>query len=162
MLQPFVSSGLVVGLVTALRAERAVPHRGANARRRVAIEPGADNHDAVRAFLEQQGAKWGARRDVIERAVFGAAQSVESIVEHCNVQGPIAVEASFDEFNLDIRISYQGEDFVLPERRPTDEQIRETDEGLRLLAGYLIQRNADRVRASRKGDRAVLEFHFQH
>jgi hypothetical protein len=28
-----------------------------------------------------------------------------------------------------------------------------TDEGLRLLAGFLIRRNADR---------AILEFHFQH
>jgi xanthine permease XanP len=116
----------------------------------------------VRTFLEQQGAKWGARRDVIERAVFGTAQSVESVIDHCNVQGPIAVGASFDEFNLNIRIGYQGEDFVLADRRPTDEQIRDSDDGLRLLAGYMVQQNADRVRASRKGDRAAIEFHYQH
>lgn len=161
ILQPFASSGLVVGLITALLLN-AIFRIGVKTRASVSLAPDADNHDAVRAFLEQQGAKWGARRDVIERAIFGTAQSVESIVEHCNVRGPIALEASFDEFNLDIRLSYQGDDFVLPERRPSDDQIRESDEGLRLLAGYLIQRNADRVRASRKGERAVLEFHFQH
>jgi hypothetical protein len=72
------------------------------------------------------------------------------------------IEAAFDELNFDIRPSWPGDDFVLPERRPTDQEIRETDEGLRLLAGFLIQRNADRVRASRKGDRAVPELHFQH
>jgi xanthine permease XanP len=99
---------------------------------------------------------------VIKRAIFGTAQSVESIVEHCNMQGPIMLEASFDEFNLDVRVSYQGDDFVLPDRRPSDEQIRETDEGLRLLAGFMIQRNADRVRATHKQDRTVLEFHYQH
>jgi xanthine permease XanP len=161
VLQPFVSSGLVVGLITALLLN-AIFRIGVKTRASVSLAPDTDNHDAVRAFLEQQGAKWGARRDVIERAIFGTAQSVESLVEHCNVQGPISLEASFDEFNLDVRLSYQGDDFALPERRPTDDQIRESDEGLRLLAGYLIQRNADRVRASRKGDGTVLDFHYQH
>lgn len=161
VLQPFVSSGLVVGLIIALLLN-ALFRIGMRNRATVTIAPGADAHDAVRAFLEQQGAKWGARRDVIERAIFGTAQAEESIVEHCNVAGPVTIEATFDEFNLDIRLSWQGDDFVLPERRPTDDEIRETDEGLRLLAGFLIQRNADRVSASRKGDRAVLAFHFQH
>ena len=161
ILQPFVSSGLVVGLITALLLN-AIFRIGVKTRAAVSLAPEVDNHDAVRAFLEQQGAKWGARRDVIERAIFGAAQSVESIVEHCSVRGPISLEASFDVFNLDVRLSYQGDDFALPERRPSDDEIRESDEGLRLLAGFLIQRNADRVRASRKGDRAVLEFHYQH
>ena len=160
-LAPFVSSGLVTGLIIALLLN-ALFRIGMRNTVSVDIAPGPGAHDAVRAFLEQQGARWGARRDVIERAIFGTAQAEESIVEHCNVQGPVALEASFDEFNLDIRMSWQGDEFGLPESRPTDEQIRETDEGLRLLAGFLIQRNADRVRASRKGDRATLEFHFQH
>jgi NCS2 family nucleobase:cation symporter-2 len=161
VLQPFVSSGLVVGLVTAL-ALNAMFRIGVKSKAAIAVMSDMDTHDAIRAFLEQQGAKWGARRDVIERTIFGTAQSIESIVEHCNVSGPITIEAGFDEFNLDVRLSYHGNDFVLPDRRPSDEQIRETDEGIRLLAGFLIQRNADRVRASRKGDRAVLEFHYQH
>ena len=78
------------------------------------------------------------------------------------MQGSVEVEAAFDEFNLDVRLSWQGDEPKLPDRRPSEEEIRETEEGLLLLAGYLIQRNADRVRASRKGKRAVLEFHFQH
>lgn len=159
MLQPFVSSGLVIGLIMALLLN-AVFRIGVRSRATITLEPGA--HDAARTFLEQQGAKWGARRDVIERAIFGTAQSMESIAEHCKVEGPIEIEASFDEFNLDIRLGYRGETFALPDRRPTQAEIRDTDEGLRLLAGFLIQRNADRVRAWRKGDRAVLEFHFQH
>jgi NCS2 family nucleobase:cation symporter-2 len=161
VIQPLLNSGLVLGLLTALGLN-ALFRFGVRTRAAVTIEPSADAHETVRGFLEQQGAKWGARRDVIERAVFGTEQSLESIFAHCSVQGPVALEAAFDEFNLDIRISYQGEDFVLSERRPSEEQIVGSDDGLRLLAGYLIQRNADRVRASRKRERAVLEFHFQH
>jgi NCS2 family nucleobase:cation symporter-2 len=160
-LQPFVSSGLVVGLLAAL-VLNALFRIGVRTRASITIEPGANAHEAVRTFLEQQGAKWGARRDVVERAIFGTEQSLESILEHCNVQGSAMLEAAFDEFNLDVRISYHGDEFVLPDRRPTEQQIMESHEGLRLLSGFLIQRNADCVRAFRKGGSAVLEFHFQH
>ena len=160
-LQPFLGSNLAIGLISAL-ALNALFRIGVRTQAAIAITPSADAHDAIRTFLEQQGARWGARRDVIERAVFGTAQAVESIAEHCDVRGVVAIAASFDEFNLDIRLSYQGEDLALPESRPSDDEIRDSEDGVRMLAGYLIQRNADRVRAARKADRAVLEFHFQH
>jgi NCS2 family nucleobase:cation symporter-2 len=86
VLQPFVSSGLVIGLLIALLLN-ALFRIGMRTRASVAVEPGAGAHDAIRAFLEQQGGKWGARRDVVERAIFGTAQAEESIVAHCNVQG---------------------------------------------------------------------------
>jgi xanthine permease XanP len=160
-IQPFVGSGLVLGLVSALLLN-AIFRAGVRTRTSTLIERRMDAPDAIRTFLEQQGARWGARRDVMERAIFGTIQAVESITEHCNVEGPIAIEASFDEFKLDIRLSWRGDDFMLEDRRPTDDEIRDSEDGIRRLAGYLIHRNADGVRASRKGDLAMLEFHFQH
>jgi NCS2 family nucleobase:cation symporter-2 len=124
--------------------------------------PGIDDHDAIRNFLEQQGAKWGARRDVIERAIFGTAQAIESIVDHSELAGPIQVEVSFDEFNLNVQLSYEGEAFLIDDHRPTDDEIRDNEDGIRRLAGYLIRQNADRVRSTRKGETSILEFHFQH
>ena len=85
------------------RVERPVPHRGA--------DPGRDrNHPQRRCarcdphFPRAARRALGARRDVIERAVFGTAQAVESIAEHCDVRGVVAIAASFDEFDLDIRL----------------------------------------------------------
>lgn len=161
ILRPMVSSGLVLGLLTAL-VLNALFRIGVRTRASLTVERGSAAHDAVGEFLVAQGARWGARQDVIQRAVFCARQAMESIFEHCRVDGPALLEASFDEFNLDIRISYLGEAFVLPDTRPTEEQILEEDGGERLLAGYLIRRSADRVRAVRRADDAVLEFHFQH
>src|ERR1044072_5739858 len=63
-------------------------------------------------------------------------------------RGPVDVEASLDEFNLDVRLSWQGDELKLPDKRPSEEEIRETEEGLLLLAGYLIQATADGVRGS--------------
>ncbi len=160
-IQPFVGSSLIIGLLTALILN-ALFRIGVRSRENFIFTPGADDHDAIRSFLEQHGAKWGARRDVTERAIFGTAQAIESIVDHSHLTGPIQVEASFDEFNLDVQLSYQGEVFVIEGRRPTDDEIRDTEDGIRRLAGYLIRQNADRVRSIRKGERSVLEFHFQH
>lgn len=159
--QPFVGSSLIIGLLTAL-ALNAVFRIGVRSRVTLMFDPGVDSPDDIRSFLEQQGAKWGARRDVIERAIFGTAQAIESIAENSRLDGPVQIEVSFDEFNLDLKLSYRGDEFLIEDRRPTDEEIRESDDGIRRLAGFLIQRNADRVRSSRRVDRAVLECHYQH
>ena len=104
----------------------------------------------------------GARRSIIERAIFGAAQACESIIEHCHVNGPITVEASFDEFNLDVRIVYQGDLLTLEESQPSIDEVIDSDDGMRRLAGLLLKRNADGVRTIRAADKSIVEFRFQH
>ncbi|HLJ65180.1 MAG TPA: solute carrier family 23 protein, partial [Stellaceae bacterium] len=72
------------------------------------IEPG-DAIEEMEAFLGAQGARWGARREVVSRAIFGMSQSIEAVIEHCRLAGPITLDASFDEASLDILLSYRGE-----------------------------------------------------
>src|SRR5262249_12379994 len=101
ILQSFVGSGFVIGVTSALILN-AIFRIGVRSKVALTLANGADAHGAIRSFLEQQGARWGARRDVTERAIFGAAQALESVAEHCDPQGPITAEAAFDEFNLDV------------------------------------------------------------
>lgn len=117
---------------------------------------------ALEEFMEERGAAWGARRDVIERAKFGLAQSVETIASSGVAGGSLQVEASFDEFNLDVRVSYAGPPLELPERRPSNEEIMASEEGERRLAGFMLRRFADRVAVSRKAERSTIHFHFDH
>jgi xanthine permease XanP len=63
---------------------------------------------------------------------------------------------------LDVRASYEGDMLEFPQQRPTNEQIRESDDGARLLAGFMLRRNADRVRSDAKDGRASVLFHFDH
>jgi NCS2 family nucleobase:cation symporter-2 len=72
------------------------------------------------------------------------------------------IEASFDEFNFDVRVSYEGDVVEFPDKRPSVEQIRESEEGHRLLAGFMLRRNADRVRSRSVDGRATVYFHFDH
>jgi NCS2 family nucleobase:cation symporter-2 len=154
-------SSLVVGPVLALLLN-AVLRLGVRKVQKLAVEPAQLDPAAVQQFMETHGAAWGARRDVIERASFNLHQSLETIVEGCDPRGPLEVTASFDEFNLDIRVSYEGAPLELPERRPTNEEIMESEEGQRRLAGFMLRRYADRVAATHRGGRSTILFHFDH
>ena len=118
--------------------------------------------EKLEQFMETHGATWGARRDVIDRAKFNLAQSLEVIVDSCEPRGPVEVTATFDEFNLDLRVSYVGPPIELPMRRPTNEEIMESEEGQRRLAGFMLRRYADRVAATHKSGRSTILFHFDH
>ena len=71
-------------------------------------------------------------------------------------------EASFDEFTLSVRVSYDGVPLELPERRPSDDEIMESDEGERRLAGFMLRKFADRVAASHRNGRSIVSFQFIH
>jgi NCS2 family nucleobase:cation symporter-2 len=125
------------------------------------IEP-SQARTRVDELMELWGARWGARRDVIDRATFILDQSIETIVEACDPRGPLEVSAAFDEFNLDLEVSYVGAPLELPGKRPSNEEIMASEEGQRRLAGFLLRRYADRVQASVRGGRSIVRFHFDH
>ena len=160
--EPIVSSSIVLGTVSALLLN-ALFRIGQRQRVTLPLDPAAPDAAAkIDEFFDTAGRQWGARPDVMVRVAFGIMQAVETIAEHCDPQGPVVVEAHFDEFNLDVKITYHGAPLELPDRRPSDREIIETDAGYRQLAGFMLRRNADRIRTSVKDGASVLEFHFEH
>ncbi len=116
----------------------------------------------IEDFFTRQSATWGARPDVAKRASFGVVQLIDAIAENCWHSGTMSVRASFDEFNFDINVAYPGERIDFPEERPSVEQIRDSEDGARLLAGFMLRRNADRVRSSIQDGQCTVHFHFEH
>lgn len=159
--QTVLGTSMVLGTMTAL-VLNALFRIGVKRTQVLTVEPGAFDRDAVEAFIEMNGARWGARRDVVERARFSLTQSIEVVADSCQPQGPLEIAASFDEFNLDIRVSYAGEALELPNTRPSNQEIIASEAGQRRLAGYMLRRYADRVTATHKGGRATVLFHFDH
>jgi NCS2 family nucleobase:cation symporter-2 len=133
-------------------------------RRVVTMEvlPGTAFAEPIEAFMLKNGASWGARPDVIRRAIFGLTQLTDAIIEHCEPRGPIAIEAHFDEFNLECDVTYTGDALEFPDRRPTNQEIIASDQGARRLAGFMLRRNADRILAERQDDNCRVHFHFNH
>ena len=157
-LQPIVGNSLVLGTVCAVLLNL-VMRIGVRQRVTLKVEHGKNSGEAVDQFLSDQGARWAARRDVVRRAIFGAEQVIEVIGEPPD---GAEIEASFDEFNLDVRMRYAGLPLVIPERRPSPREIIASDEGERLLAGYLLRQSADRIVTRAIGDRAEIHLHYDH
>ena len=154
-------SSLVLGTLVALTLNL-IFRLGMRRTERFTVESTQLDQVAVEAFMEAQGAIWGARRDVIDRARFNLVQSIETITLSCHPEGPLTIDASFDEFNLDVRVSYMGPPLELPEKRPTNDEIMESEEGERRLAGFMLRRHADRVSATYRSGRSTVVFHFDH
>jgi len=159
--QPVLGSSIVLGPVIALLLN-GLFRLGVRKTQKMLVEPTRIDSAAIEAYMETSGAEWGARRDVIDRASFNLTQSIETIVEGCEPQGPLEVAATFDEFNLDLRVSYVGPPLELPEKRPSNEEIMASEEGQRRLAGFMLRRYADRVQATHKAGHSTILFHFDH
>jgi len=160
-LKPFVGSSLVFGTAVAL-VLNFLFRLGVRKRVVLAIDPAADVATVIDDFFRRQGAAWGARPDIVGRATFGAQQLVESIVEYGGARGPLELEASFDEFSLNVQVRYEGRVLEVPDRRPGLDEIRDSEDGAMRLAGFLLRRNADGIRAQKQGARALIRFHFDH
>jgi NCS2 family nucleobase:cation symporter-2 len=158
---PIFASSLVLGTVAAL-VLNLLARIGMRRTQRLVVEPARVDPAVIESFMEIQGAAWGARRDVVDRASFSLTQSIETIVEACAPASALEIEATFDEFNLDLRVSYDGPPLELPQLRPTNEEILSSEEGERRLAGFMLRRHADRVAATCKGGRTSVLFHFDH
>jgi NCS2 family nucleobase:cation symporter-2 len=160
-LRPVVGSSLVLATVFAL-VLNLVFRIGVKKTATLRFEDAAPDPDAVGAFFQTQGGKWGARPDVIRRASYGTIQLIDAIADGPWSRGPVVVEASFGEFNLDVRVTYDGGQLLFPDERPSLEAIRESEDGAQLLAGYMLRRNADRVRSESADGRSRVLFHFVH
>ena len=158
--QSFVSSPLVLALVVAL-VLNLVFRLGV--RRRVVLPwtPGVDGSQAVVDFIETAAGRWGARRDVMTRVEAVVQQALEAVVDHGSVTGQVLLELSFDEFDVDARLTYDGVELVLPTGLPTEEALLDGS-GLLALAGHLVRQQSDRVLSGHAAGRSWLEIRFRH
>jgi xanthine permease XanP len=157
-LKPILDNSLVLGTVAAVLLNM-IMRIGVRRRVRLVLAPEQFNRDTVEQFLFENGARWAARRDVVNRVVFGVVQVIEVIGPPA---GEVEIRASFDEFNLEVRIRYPGSPILIPETRPTPREIVASEDGERRLAGYLLRRSADRISSRASGDRAEVDLHYDH
>ena len=160
-LEPLLGSSLVLGTCVGF-ALNIVFRIGARRRAVLEINPAAIDFASVQTFMEGRGGLWGVRRDVIARATYAAHQMVEVIADTCEPRGAIVLSGSFNEFDLAVEARYDGVVLELPDRRPTEAEIRETEHGVRLLAGFLLRHSADRASATKHGESCIVRFQFHH
>src|SRR5271155_1633716 len=157
--QPLVTSPLVLATLVTL-VLNGIFRLGIRRTVVMTIDPAAADYMAVARFIEQSAGMWGARRDIMIRASFAAHQAVEAVVEYCSPRDPIKLRASFDEFDVDLQISYLGAELQFPDQPPSRQDLITSEDGQRRLAGYLIRRQADRV--TNASGESSFSLHFKH
>lgn len=87
VLEPLFRSAVVFGTLVALLLNL-VFRVGIRQRGVLTIDPANYNLDTLSDFMQEKGAAWGARRDVILRAAHALQQLIESVVDHGERHGP--------------------------------------------------------------------------
>jgi NCS2 family nucleobase:cation symporter-2 len=159
--QPLVSNSLVAGMICAVWLN-SLFRIGARKVRSMVISPGDPDYAALEQFIEACGADWGARRDVVMRAKHNIQQTIDTIRSSGVARGPLDLQVSFDDFDVEVLVTYQGSVLELPETRPTMDEVLDTAAGERRLAGYMLRQLADKVTATQKEGRSTLVFKFVH
>jgi xanthine permease XanP len=158
---PIFSSSLSLAAIVAVTSNLFL-RLGIAQRQKLILQPGVDTTDVIFAFFEKQGAAWGARKEVIYRAIAALTELYESISFLGLASGDMTVEVSFDEFNLDVDIRYMGTLMEFPTERPTEgELIRDTRTTVK-LAGFMIMHYVDRLKADASDGECRIQFHFEH
>ena len=161
LIQPLFSSSLAIStiLVVVLNLLFRI---GVTKRQFLELTPGVDGSQKIFEFMETQGGVWGARRDVIMRATAALNEFVESAAGMHLVKGNAQTEVTFDEFNLDLDIRYDGQLMEFPSRRPTEDALLADEKAVASLSGFLIRQYADRVRSEVVNGRCRVQLHFDH
>jgi NCS2 family nucleobase:cation symporter-2 len=119
------------------------------------------NLDEISRFMDEHGAAWGMRREVVSRATDAIYEFVTN-AGNLNLRSPeISVTAEFDEFRLDVEIEYDGSPIELSKTMPSVEELA-SGYGVAMLSHYIIRESADQVRVKKRGAHSVLCLHFEH
>lgn len=165
---PMFESELTVASVAALLLN-ILFRIGISRRATLTLAPETTRFDAFYDFMERQGMIWGARRDVVQRATLGTLEALEAVAalrDHIN--GPVTIDASFDELSLDLRLRYQGPPLVGAtedvdvEKFFASDSHEDIDVLMRSVSNTLITRIADRVKSTERNGETTLHLHFEH
>jgi len=166
-LRHFIGSGFVMaGLVAILL--NLLFRIGTSIVAQRALDEEEDVIAATVEFIEAQGGKWAARRDVVSRASHAAIETIELVLASGQGRRPTAIRARFDEFNFDVEILHSGEPLMIAGSDAPDvtDWLEADDDAIQNamanVAMVLVQRLADRVRAGRRDGKAYLLLHFDH
>ncbi len=159
--QPLFTSSLATATVLAIFLNL-IFRIGIAKKVRLELAPGIDSPQKIYSFMEGNGRAWGARPEVIYRAIAVMNEFFEAAVENRLTKEPIDMGVTFDEFHLDVDIHYRGSLIELPSVRP-DPRLILTEEGAPLrLSGFLIRSYADKVTTEKKEGDSYIRIHFIH
>ncbi len=161
MVSPLFSSSLAFGTVSAI-ALNFIFRLGVSKTRRTEWDPKEHFTEDIFSVMQSQGAEWGMRQEIVHRAISAVNEFMESASAAGLIDGNVQADIHFDEFNLDIVLSYRGRLMDFPEARPSDSELMRDEEGFMRLSGFLVRQHADQISSQIKDGHCAIKLHFDH
>jgi len=160
-LEPVFGSALALAAVSALILNL-ILRIGIASKVVLELASGLQSGNEIYEFFEKMGSAWGARREIVYRAMAAVNEFYEAAAGLGLSAGRMLITVRFEEFNLDVEIAYQGREMLFPQARPSEEELLKDDSALARLSGFLITHMADRIKTEVKGDQCRILLHFDH
>jgi len=160
-LQPVVGAPLVIGLIGALLLNL-VFRIGIKKTAAITFTPGVDPLTKLDHFAHKQGGVWGARRDVIERAVRAMIETAECLALLIAPGKSATFKMTFDEFWLDVLVEYEGKPLATQATAPTHDELLADETQLTRLAAVMIRRQVTKLRTSSQAEHQRIDLGFEH
>ncbi len=160
-IQPIFSSSLSLATVSVVILNL-VFRIGITAKKTLNLKPVVDSGQKIYEFMDTCGREWGARPEIIVRATRIVTELFEACVMARLTENDIRMDISFDEFNLDMVITYDGRPLDFSAEKPTAGELLADDVALTRLSAVIIRRTADRMSCEEKQGKTTLRFHLDH
>jgi xanthine permease XanP len=160
-LKPLFSSSLAVTTILAI-VLNLIMRIGIAREESLEVAAGTDVSRQIFQFMENQGAAWGARKEVIYNAMAAMNELMEATAHFDLPEKKIIFKVGFDEYNLDVRVRYEGPVMAFPAERPDKTELRTGPDALVRLAGYLVRQYTDKVTVTQEGKHCLVHLHFNH
>ena len=125
------------------------------------LQPQEDHYIRIRDELMKFGASVAARKEVIMAAIDALGNASEAL-EGGLAHGPVKVALAFDEFNLDLDLSYQGTKLVVPADRPDRAALLRDPDALSSMSAWLMARKVNRVRSHEERGQCHVSLRLEH
>lgn len=158
-LHPVFASSLSAATIAAV-ALNLIFRIGVRSTADLELAPDENYPERVFAFFDRQGGAWAARPEVVNRARDAVNEIAEAVLG--DGDGSLSARAGFDEYRLDVHLTWTGRPLDFPEDRPTKGEVLADAEAGRRLSGFLARQFADQLEVRRDGEANTVTLHFNH
>jgi NCS2 family nucleobase:cation symporter-2 len=154
VLKPIVSSPVSFGALLALVLNYLM-QLGNTRRLQFLVSADEDHYSLIRDQMLQFGESVAARKDTIASATELLHHIMEALQSGV-ANGPVTLKAAFDEYTLNLDVSYEGLPIELVKTRPDRQTLLNDPAGLAKLSGWLLGQRAEHLRIRTEANRCHL------
>jgi len=104
----------------------------------------------------------GCKKKVIFKVSAAAQETVEIIINQKITLSSIDITTEFEEYGIDVIITYSGSLINISAEKPTDIDFLNETEWRRKMSSLLITKYSNSIKLKQNGEKSIISLHFEH